>query len=1143
MADFVHLHNHSHYSLLDGACRINDLVAKTVKQKMSAIALTDHGNMFGAIEFFKACHKRKVKPIIGSEIYVAPTSRFDRGGEKRSGGYAYHLVLLCKNETGYKNLIKLVSAGYLEGFYYKPRIDLELLQQHSDGLIALSACLKGEVANSLLNRGFDEALAATEKYRDIFGEDFYLEVQNHGIEEEDKVRQGMYRIGDQVNVKIVATNDIHYLEQEHWESHDVLLCLQTGKDYDDPNRMRYNTHALYFKSSQEMQDLFQDKPEALENTLEVAEKCNLELDLETYHLPAFEIPNQAGSETLSEYLRRLAYEGLEKRYSDITPQIKERLDHELGVISSMKYEGYFLITQDFINYARSQDIPVGPGRGSAAGSLVAYCLGITDLDPIKYDLFFERFLNPARVSMPDIDIDFCYERRDEVIDYVKRKYGHNSVCQIITFGTMAARAVVRDVGRVLKMSYSEVDKIAKLIPPQTKHLQDALDSIKELREIMDLDDTHRKLIKHALVLEGLARHSSTHAAGVVIAPGELTDYIPLYKTKEGDITTQYEMKVLDDVGMLKMDFLGLRTLTVIQRAVKAIEKKGVSVDMDHPPLDDPKVFELFSNGHTVGIFQFESSGMQEYLKKLKPNCIEDLFAMNALYRPGPMSMINEYIDRKYGRQKIEYMHPDLEPILQGTYGIIVFQEQVMRIASELAGFTMGGADLLRRAISKKKRDEMDKQCSLFVHGCLKNQISELTALEIFSHMDDFGNYGFNKSHSACYSVLAYQTAYLKVYHPAEFMAATISSEMGSSDRVTILLEECRRMELEVQPVDVNESLWDFVVSGDTLRFGLGAVKNVGKGAVEAIVRERDANGPFQTLFDLASRVPGAAVNRKVLESLAESGAVDCLEGSRAQQFAAVEAAIDFSQKTKKANSDMNQAALFDIEEDQAFQIPEPDLPEVSEWHPTEVLTREKNILGFYFSGHPLDDVRDQVQAFSTIRLDQKDELKDQMSVRVCGMVTDLKTHLDRKNRPMVFCKIEDFAGSIEALAFADVYENYRDLLNVDAVIVVQGRINRRERDERKLIIQDIYTLDEAQKKFTKNLVLFLKTHKLNSTLLNDVREVLENNRGEVPLYITMQTQERGAFVLKSKSITVQPTIELIDHLREKIGRQNVWVGA
>lgn len=1142
MANFVHLHNHSHYSLLDGACKINDLINRTLKYEMNALALTDHGNMFGAVEFYKAAHAQGIKPIIGSEVYLAPGSRFDKGGDHTSGGHSYHLVLLCKDEIGYKNLMKLVSLGYTQGFYYKPRIDTELLRAHSAGLIALSACMKGEVARTYLHSGYENALEVVQKYVDIFADDFYLEVQNHGIAEEDRAREGIYKIGAHAGIKIVATNDIHYLEEQHWEAHDVLLCLQTSKDIDDPNRLRYDSHELFYKNYDQMKSLFSDRPDVLENSLEIADKCHLGIELGTYHLPAFEIPQEDDSQSLSAYLKKLAYAGLKKRYARITADIENRLERELDVINSMDYDGYFLITQDFINYAKQQGIPVGPGRGSAAGSVVAYCLGITDLDPIKYDLYFERFLNPERVSMPDIDIDFCYERREEVIDYVKRKYGANSVCQIITFGTMAARAVVRDVGRVLKMSYGDVDKIAKLIPTQAKNLDDALLTVKELKELSDRDETHRRLIQFARVLEGLARHSSTHAAGVVIAPGELTDYIPLYKTKDGDITTQYEMKVLDDTGMLKMDFLGLRTLTVIQYAVEAIARKGIKIDLNNLPLDDAKVYELFGNGHTVGIFQFESSGMQEYLKKLKPTSIEDLIAMNALYRPGPMGMIDDFIDRKYGRKKIEYLHPKLENILHNTYGIIVYQEQVMRIASDLAGYSLGGADVLRRAMGKKKIEEMEKQRLIFVEGCKKNGISEHKALEIFSYMEEFAKYGFNKSHSASYSVIAYQTAYLKVYYPAEFMAATISSEMSSSERVTILLEECRRMGLEVLPPDVNESNWDFVVTEGKIRFGLGAVKNVGKGTVEAIVKERQKNGPYSTIYDLARRMNQSTVNRKVFESLAEAGAFDSLSGTRSQLFAAVETALEFAQKTRKANGSDFQASLFDFSEDKALEIPEPALPQVEEWKANEILHREKNTLGFFLSGHPLDDYRDEVNAFATVTLDRAGEQKDQTPARICGIISDVKKHLDRKKRPMAFFKMEDFTGSIEGLAFADAFEAYRQYLHVDSMVVISGKLTVREGSQAKLVVSEVYTLEEARKKFTRTLVLSMETDHVTIMLLEEVRSILAMHRGEIPVYINMKTPGNGTYILKSRSLKIKPTLELVEQLRDKMGRQNVWMG-
>lgn len=1142
MTQFIHLHNHSHYSLLDGACRIDDLVKTAKEYEMSALALTDHGNLFGAVEFYQKAMAKSLKPIIGSEIYVAPGSRLDKKATPGKPNRAYHLVLLAKNEEGYKNLMKLVSYGYLDGFYYKPRVDHELLRRHSRGLIALSACLKGEVPNNFLHNGVEKAIELIEEYKSIFGDDFYLEIQNHSIADEDTVREGILRLGREMEIKVVATNDIHYLKKEHYKAHDALLCLQTGKDYDDPNRMRYSTDQLYFKNAKEMTELFGDTPEVLENTLEVAEKCNLLMDFKTYHLPNFVIPESDDVKTLAKYLEKLAYKGLEERYPEITRELKERLDGELKIINQMGYAGYFLITQDFIQYARQKGIPVGPGRGSAAGSLVSYCLYITNLDPMKYDLIFERFLNPERVSMPDIDIDFCYERREEVIDYVKNKYGYNNVCQIITFGTMAARAVIRDVGRVLKMSYGEVDRIAKLVPAQLNiKLDEAIKNVPELRELEKRDEQHRQLIEYSRVLEGLARHASTHAAGVVITPQELTNYVPLYKTKDGDITTQYDMKSLENVGVLKMDFLGLRTLTVIQKTIDALRSKGIEVDIDTIPIDDPKVFEIFSNGETIGIFQFESSGMREYLKKLHPECLDDLIAMNALYRPGPMDMIQDFIDRKQGRKRIEYLHPLLEPILKETYGIAIYQEQVMKMASAVGGFTMGGADLLRRAMGKKKKEIMVEQRVIFIEGAKKKGVSEKAASDIFDMMEKFAGYGFNKSHAACYSLVAYQTAYLKKYFPAEFMAATISSEMGNSNRVTILLEECRRMGLTVLPPDVNESFADFIVMDGGIRFGLGAVKNVGRGAIEAIVKARKNKKEFRTIFELCLEVDMHALNRKVLESLIEAGAMDSLEGTRAQLFAAVDMAMAFAQRSEAQHAH-GQTSIFDSDDGEITFSP-PSLPEVEEWSQKTLLNREKAILGFYLSGHPLDRFRQEVQLFSMISLDNANSLPDGAAARICGIISDMKTHLDRQKRPMAFVKIEDFTGSIEGIAFSDAYEKFRQHLHEDAMIMVMGKINTREKQDPKIIINEIITLADARKRFTKSLCVAFNVDSTPDSLIQEVRIILERNKGDIPVYLDIKTSDHGDYVVRSKTTRVTPSLELLDELRDKVGRENVWIGA
>ena len=1142
MAKFVHLHNHSHFSLLDGACRIDDLISTALEYDMPAVALTDHGNMFGAIDFYQKAKKKGIKPLVGSEVYVAPKSRFDKRVES-STRTSYHLVLLCKNETGYKNLLRLVSLGYLEGFYYKPRIDKELLRQHSEGLIALSACLQGEIQSRFLKEGYEKARSTLEEYYSIFGDDFYLEVQNHGIPEEDQVRVGVFALAKEMNIKVIATNDIHYLKQRHHEAHDVLLCLQTGKDFDDPSRMRYTSHQLYFKSPDEMAKLFADTPEVLENTLEVAEKCNLELNFDEYHLPYFQIPaEEKEATTLEKYLEKLVRQGMAERYDEITPELEARLQKELGIINQMGYPGYFLITYDFINYARSQNIPVGPGRGSAAGSLVAYCLYITNLDPMRYNLIFERFLNPERVSMPDIDIDFCYERREEVIDYVKEKYGKNNVCQIITFGTMAARGVIRDVGRVLKMSYGEVDKISKLVPAQLNiKLDEAINTVPELKELESKDDQHRRLIEYSRVLEGTPRHASTHAAGVVITPEELTNYVPLYKTKDDDVTTQWDMKCLEGVGVLKMDFLGLRTLTVIQKTIDTLRKRGIDLDIDHIPLDDKKVYELFSNGDTIGLFQFESTGMQEYLKKLKPECLEDLIAMNALYRPGPMDFIDDFINGKKDKSKVKYPHPLLEPILKETNGIAVYQEQVMKIASDVGGFTLGGADMLRRAMGKKKIEIMIQQRAIFTKGAKEKGVPEKTANEIFDLMEKFAGYGFNKSHAACYSLVAYQTGYLKAHYPAEFLASSISSEMNSSNRVTILLEEARKMDIQVLPPDVNESFADFVVTNEGIRFGLGAVKNVGRGSIEAIVAARDEFGNFKTIYDLCQNVDLKAINKKVLESLVEAGAMDSLEGNRAQQYALVEKAIEFAHgaQAQRANG---QTTIFDLA-DEEIEIAPPPLPQLDDWSQSEILNREKNILGFYLSGHPLERYREEVLVFSTVTLDDVSEMKDNTQVRACGIISEFKKHFDRQNRPMGFFKLEDFSGNIEGLAFSDCYEKYGEYIEADSMVMVIGKINTREGEAPKLLAEEVLPLNDARERFTRTLCVAFDIKNYNDKLADEVKDALEQHAGNVPVYLSVKTENNDDFILKCKTLKVNPTYKLLDMLRKKVGRENVWVGA
>lgn len=1141
MADFVHLHNHSHYSLLDGACRIDDLINTCKEYGMNALALTDHGNMFGAIEFYTKAQNAGIKPIIGAEVYIAPKSRFDKTSSKRGSDASFHLILLAKNYEGYKNLMKLVSVGFLEGFYYKPRIDKEILQDYSSGLIALSACLKGEVPQMILHNNLEAAEKAALEFKEIFKDDYYFEIHRLNITEEETAIKGMIELSKKLGIPIVATNDTHYLKREHAFAHDILLCLQTGKTLEEKDRMRFNTEEVYFKSPEKMKKLFKDFPQALHNTLEVADKCNLELNLKSIHLPHYQVPDSHSQMSLDDYLCHLAGVGLMERYKDITPELQARLDHEMDIIKTMGYAGYFLIVKDFIDYARKKNIPVGPGRGSAAGSLVSYALRITNIDPIKYDLLFERFLNPERVSMPDIDIDFCYERREEIIKYVKKKYGEKNVTQIITFGTMAARGVIRDVGRVLKMSLAEVDKIAKMIPATIgMTLDKALEIVAELREIADKDDIHRKLIENSRILEGLARHASTHAAGVVITPSELTKYTPLFKSSQGDVTTQYDMKILEMIGVLKMDFLGLRTLTVIDDTLKLLQKRGITLDLDDIPLDDADTYKIFCNGETIGIFQFESSGMRECLRRLKPQRLGDLIAMNALYRPGPMDMIDDFIKRKHGETKIEYLHPRLEPILKETYGVMVYQEQVMRVASELAGFSLGAADLLRRAMGKKKHELMKEQREIFVQGAAKKGIDERTANEIFDLMAKFAGYGFNKSHAAGYSLVAYQTAYLKARNPAEFMAANMTSEMNDTSRIVILIEECKRMGINVLPPDVNESSYEFTVVGKDTRFGLGAIKNVGKNAILSILEAREKHGRFKTIFDLVQHVDSRLVNKKVMESLIQAGALDSLEGHRAQLMESIDLATTYNQRVlvQRANG---QTSIFDMA-DEEVRVDQPALPTVKPGSQGEQLAREKEMLGFYFSGHPLTKYRLELQMFSRNTLDQIHSIPDKTTIKVGVIITGLKKHFDRKNRPMAFVNIEDLTGTAEMIVFADAFEKYNQILCDDSMVLVVGKVSSKgDSEENKILCDEIIPLDEVWDRCVKNISFSLETDKATEGYIREIKDILSQNRGPCPIYINIKTPENGEYVIKSRKITTKPSSALVHKLSDIIGVENIWI--
>lgn len=1143
---FVHLHNHTQYSLLDGACRIDDLVAAAKSYDMPAVAITDHGNMFGAIEFYKKTMEAGLRPIIGSEVYVAIGDRRERKVARRAAEASHHLVVLAKNKAGYQNLLKLSTIGYLEGFYYRPRVDKEVLAQHHEGLIALTSCLHGEVPQQILRGQRKKALAAAAQYRDMFGSDnFYLEIQNHGIAEESTVLKGLMEIGKELDIPLVATNDCHYLRQEDSAAHDILLCLQTGKDLEDRDRMRFTSDQLYFKSPEEMNALFAQLPGALANTLEVAEKCHLLLDFSRVHLPHFPLP--PGFENAHFYLESSAQKGLAARFPKVTPGLEERLEYELSVIEKMGFAGYFLIVKDFIDEARRLGVPVGPGRGSVAGSLVSYALGITGIDPIQYDLIFERFLNPERVSMPDIDIDFSDREREKVIRYVVEKYGKDNVSQIITFGTMAARAVIRDVGRVMKMSYSEVDRIAKMIPAEPGMTLDrALGSVPELRELRDQDERNSQLISYARTLEGLARHASTHAAGVVITPTKLTDYVPLFKSNKEEITTQYDMKSLEAIGLLKMDFLGLRTLTVIHDTAKMLrERRGLDIDLEGLPRDDPKTLQLVSRGDTVGVFQFESSGMRDYLRKLKPESLEDMIAMNALYRPGPLgsSMIDEFIHRKHGRKQISYEHPLLEPILKETYGVIVFQEQVMRIASELAGFSLGKADLLRRAMGKKQTEVMTEQREEFVKGAQSRGVEESVANKIFDKMAFFAGYGFNKSHAAGYALVAYQTAYLKAHYPLEFMASTLTSEADDSDRIVTLIEECRRMGIQVFPPSVNQSFYDFRVTEQGIRFALGAIKNVGQAPANCIVDAREKGDPFISLFDLCERVDLRVVNKRVLESLIQAGAMDSLEGNRAQLMAAVARAMDYAQGIQK-DRERGQTSLFERRDvGSSLGISHPQLPNLPEWHINELLAREKALLGFYVSGHPLTSYQDEVKAFASVSLADLDKAADGQEVSVAGIITAFKRTADRKGQPMAFVTIEDFSGSAEAILFAEFFEKFRTMVYNDSAVLTRALVSTREDKKAKLRVMEMVPLSEVREKLITTVSLSLSSTGLETSMIEDLNALLQAHPGRCQIVIEVQTPHFPDLKIRLKETRVLPSKELIAQLKQMLGEDKVSLRA
>ena len=1147
---FTHLHVHTEYSLLDGSSKIKELTARAKELGMDSLAITDHGVMYGVIDFYRAAKEVGIKPILGCEVYVAPGSRFDRentGGEDRY----YHLVLLAENDQGYKNLMKIVSKGFVEGFYYKPRVDYEVLETYHEGVIALSACLAGEVQKYLARGMYEEAMRSAQRYEGIFGKNnFFLELQDHGLPEQKMVNQGLLRLSRDTGIELVATNDIHYTFAEDEKAHDILLCIQTGKKVADEDRMRYAGGQYYCKSEEEMQALFPYAREALENTHKIAERCNVEIEFGVTKLPKYEVPEGFDSWT---YLNHLCREGFKTRYPKDDGTLSRRLDYELDVIRTMGYVDYFLIVWDFINYARLKDIMVGPGRGSAAGSIVSYTLGITNIDPVRYNLLFERFLNPERVSMPDIDVDFCYERRQEVIDYVVEKYGKDQVVQIVTFGTLAAKGVVRDVGRVLDLPYAMCDSIAKMIPNDLgMTLDKAIAANPDLRKLYNEDPQVKYLIDMSKRLEGLPRHTSMHAAGVVIGSRSIDEFVPLSKAADGTITTQFTMTTIEELGLLKMDFLGLRTLTVIQNAVHLAEKDyGISIDIDHIDFDDKRVLESIGTGRTEGVFQLESGGMKSFMKELKPENLEDIIAGISLYRPGPMDFIPRYLKGKNDKSSITYECPQLESILSPTYGCIVYQEQVMQIVRDLAGYTMGRSDLVRRAMSKKKTAVMEKERQNFVYGneaegvkgCIANGIDEKTANHIYDEMIDFAKYAFNKSHAAAYAVVSYQTAYLKYYYPKEFMAALMSSVMENVSKFSEYILNCRRMmNIAVLPPDINEGESGFSVSGGGIRYGLSAIKSVGKPVVDAILEERAKNGKFRTMEDFINRMTQREVNRRTLENFIKSGALDSLPGTRRQKMAVGPALLENKARERK-NAFEGQLSLFDIageEEKKEFEVVFPD---VGEYAKEELLAFEKDILGVYISGHPLDDYealwRKNITATAAdFIVDEETEeavVKDGIKAVIGGLVTGKTVKTTRTGQLMAFITLEDLMGSVEVIVFPRDYENNRDLLTEDEKLFIRGRVSLGDEPVGKLVCEQVIPFDAV----SRQLWLQFEDMAGYQAAEAELMELLKSSEGNDQVIIYLK-KERAKKMLPP-NWNVMADAGLLNRLYCKVGEKNVKV--
>ncbi|HWR40378.1 MAG TPA: DNA polymerase III subunit alpha [Patescibacteria group bacterium] len=1129
---FVHLHVHTEYSLLDGAGRVGDLIRRVKELGMTAVALTDHGSMYGTIDFYKQALKQGVKPLIGCEVYVAPRSRHEKTAVE--GESYYHLVLLAANNEGYRNLIELVSRGYSEGFYYKPRVDHELLRQYSGGLIALSACIAGEVPALLLKNNPERAEEIAREYRDMFGADnFFLELQDHGMEEQQQVNPELAAMAKKLGIGLVATNDIHYINRQDAECHDVLLCIQTGKTVQDEARMKFLNDEFYLKTPAEMAERFADYPEALANTCRIAERCDVSFDFGKLFLPDFPVPDAMSPDL---YLEQLCREALPVRYKEADETVEARLKFELAVIQEMGFSSYFLIVWDFVNYARQQSIPVGPGRGSAAGSIVAYLLGITNIDPLKYGLLFERFLNPERVTMPDIDIDFCYERRGRIIEYVVNRYGSDRVAQIITFGTMAARAAIRDVGRALNMAYGDVDRIAKLVPTELGiTLKRALESNKELNQLYQEDEAVKKLVDLAIAVEGLPRHASTHAAGVVIAKEPLTHYVPLQVSSEGFLTTQFDKDRIEEIGLLKMDLLGLRTLTVIGDALEMIRvNKGETVDIDHIPLDDPKTGVMLSAGDTSGVFQMESSGMTNLVRDLRPERFEDLIPLVALYRPGPLGsgMVADFIDGRHGKKVTHYMHPLLEPILQETFGVILYQEQVMQIASTLAGFTLGQADLLRRAMGKKKADVIAAQRAGFLQGAEARGVDAKVANEVFDLMAHFADYGFNKSHSAAYALVAYQTAYLKAHYPHEFYAALLTSVMSTSEKMGSYIEECRRRGLAVLPPDINASGTSFTVDGPSIRFGLAGVKNAGEGAIASMIAARKKEGPFTSLADFCCRVDLRLVNKRVVESLIKCGAFDSLGARRSQLLAVLEQAFDMAAARQK-DAASGQIGLFDDGEESCVNdIALPDIPELAA---EQQLAMEKEITGFYVTGHPLDRFREKMAKLPKIETLNSGEFSDGQQIKAAGLVASAKRINTKKGDMMCFISLEDFTYQIEVVVFSRVFERCNRLLVPDTPVLVKGRLNLHE-EGAKIIADEVTSLEEGD----RELKVVIRKHQETKENFDQLKMIFRRYQGPVVVFLNLVDSNRK--IRTEKHFWIEPTPAAIQAIEGLLGPGTVVIG-